>query len=96
MARPRPAHPKNQGWRQLAACRGIDAKIFFPAGETGDAVDQVEAAKLLCNDCPVQRACLEFALITRQEYGIWGGTTEGERRSIRPAHQGVLSGSVSQ
>lgn len=84
MARPRPAQPKNQTWREHAACRGIDATTFFPAGETGEAVSHVEAAKFLCRQCPVEEACLEFALITKQEYGIWGGRTEAERRSMRP------------
>lgn len=93
MARPRPPQPKNQSWREGAACKGIDAALFFPAGESGDAVDQVEAAKVLCHNCPVEQACLEFALVTKQEYGIWGGRTEAERRSLRPGDAKVLVGS---
>jgi WhiB family redox-sensing transcriptional regulator len=83
VARPRPPLPKNQTWREEAACKGIDANVFFPAGETGEALGQAAAAKVLCEGCPVRMACLDFALVTKQEYGIWGGRTEGERRSLR-------------
>jgi WhiB family transcriptional regulator, redox-sensing transcriptional regulator len=38
-------------------------------------------AKRICMACPVRRQCLEFAL-THDEHGIWGGTTERERRAI--------------
>ncbi len=93
MARPRPPQPKNQAWRESAACKGVDATLFFPAGESGEAVDQVQAAKVLCANCPVEQACLQFALVTKQEYGIWGGRTEGERRSLRPGRNKVLAAS---
>jgi WhiB family redox-sensing transcriptional regulator len=59
--------------------------VFFPVGSTGPAIEQIEAAKSVCMQCSVQRACLEFALITNQESGIWGGTSEEERRKLRKA-----------
>ena len=70
-------------WRALAACRSVDANLFFPTGTTGSALAQVQAAKAFCRSCPVQRACLEFALETNQENGVWGGKDEVERRRLR-------------
>lgn len=71
------------GWREHAACRLTDADLFFPAGSTGIAVDQIQAAKAVCRSCPVQDACLQFALESNQEAGIWGGKDEDERRKLR-------------
>jgi WhiB family redox-sensing transcriptional regulator len=73
----------NEGWRVDAACRSTDAELFFPVGTTGNAVDQISAAKAVCRSCPVQGACLSFALETNQESGIWGGKDEDERRRLR-------------
>lgn len=76
-------HWDDAGWRDESACRDLDPDLFFPVGVTGPAIEQIEAAKSLCTECPVQVDCLEFALATNQEYGVWGGTTEDERRVIR-------------
>ena len=70
-------------WRRLAACRDSAPDLFFPIGATGLALDQIEAAKTICLGCPVRDECLEFALETNQEAGIWGGTSEDERRHLR-------------
>lgn len=70
-------------WRDSAACRDTDPDLFFPMGTTGPAVEQIEAAKEICRTCDVQADCLEFALSTNQEQGVWGGTSEDERRRIR-------------
>ena len=75
----------DSGWRDDAACRDTDPNLFFPAGTTGIAVEEIEAAKALCQSCPVRAQCLEFAMIANQEAGIWGGTTEEERRKMRSA-----------
>ncbi len=72
-------------WRLNAACRDTDPDLFFPVGTTGPALDQIEAAKAVCRACDSQAACLEFALATNQESGIWGGTSEEERRKLRKA-----------
>ena len=69
-------------WRSQAACRDTDPNLFFPVGTTGPAVQQIENAKAICKQCDSQVACLEFALYSRQDYGIWGGTTERERLKI--------------
>jgi WhiB family redox-sensing transcriptional regulator len=70
-------------WRTNAACRETPPDLFFPVGTTGSATDQIEAAKRVCNQCDAQKSCLEFALATNQESGVWGGTTEDERRKLR-------------
>ena len=70
-------------WRLQAACRDTDPDLFFPVGTTGPALEQIDAAKAVCHACDSQAACLEFALATNQESGIWGGTSEEERRKLR-------------
>ena len=72
-------------WRDVAACRDTDPDLFFPVGTTGPAIDQIEAAIAVCNQCEAKAACLEFALATNQESGVWGGTSEEERRKLRKA-----------
>jgi WhiB family redox-sensing transcriptional regulator len=57
--------------------------LFFPVGATGPAEAQINTAKQLCARCPVKIDCLEFALQTNQEYGVWGGMSEEERRMLR-------------
>ena len=58
-----------------------DPDLFFPTGTTGPAIEQIETAKAVCRSCMVQVVCLEYAL-DNDEYGIWGSTTEDERRQI--------------
>ncbi len=77
------AHRSLDSWRMRAACRDADTNLFFPAGETGEALEHVERAKAICRRCPVQEECLDYALAANEQSGIWGGATEAERRSIR-------------
>ena len=70
-------------WRSRSACRDTDPDLFFPVGTTGLALEQIAAAKAVCATCEVRAACLEFALATNQESGVWGGTSEEERRKLR-------------
>lgn len=72
-------------WRAVAACRDTDPDLFFPIGTTGNAIDQIASAKQVCDVCPAKEPCLEFALFTNQDSGVWGGTSEDERRSLRRA-----------
>ena len=80
------------GWRADAACRGEDPELFFPIGSTGPVLAQIAEAKEVCARCPVRDACLDFALSTGQAYGIWGGLTEDERRSLRRRRQRAAAG----
>lgn len=68
---------KNLSWRQKGACRGLDPAIFYPVQE-----EEADVAKAICATCPVQEACLEYALANRERDGVWGGTTGKERRRI--------------
>jgi WhiB family transcriptional regulator, redox-sensing transcriptional regulator len=70
-------------WRRYAICRDTDPDLFFPVGTTGHALLQIDRAKQVCGECPVNVECLEYALETNQDSGIWGGTSEEERRTIR-------------
>lgn len=79
------SHWDKEGWRERAACRHVEAKLFFTAGTTGIAVNQIAAAKAVCGRCPVRDAGLQFAFETNQEWGVWGGTDEDERRLLRRA-----------
>ena len=77
------AIPSWYPWRERAACRDLDTDLFFPVGEGPEAQAQADAAKMVCESCPVREECLTFALTTRQEAGIFGGMTEEERRRHR-------------
>jgi WhiB family redox-sensing transcriptional regulator len=74
---------KPRTWRNSAACRDTDPDLFFPVGQTGPAIDHIASARAVCQQCAVKPECLEYALMTNQDAGIWGGTTEDERRRIR-------------
>jgi WhiB family transcriptional regulator, redox-sensing transcriptional regulator len=70
-------------WRDLASCRDSEPTLFFPVGTTGPAVDQIDAAIAICSTCLVQEDCLQYALETNQESGVWGGYAEDDRRRLR-------------
>jgi WhiB family redox-sensing transcriptional regulator len=80
----RPALPAAPPALADAACKGADTDLFFgPDAEFVTARQQREAtAKAICARCPVRDSCLAYALDTRQEFGIWGGLNEDERRAI--------------
>lgn len=71
-------------WQIHAACRHQDAGLFFhPSGERGEAHDSREqAAKRVCDRCPVRAECLAHSLRVREPYGVWGGLTEDERAGL--------------
>jgi len=65
-------------WVALAACRGADPGLFFADGDG----DRTGVARRICGGCPVRDECLEWALEARATFGVWGGTTEQERRRL--------------
>ena len=74
------AQPVEAGldWRYRGACIGEDPDIWYPErGET------TLTAKLICERCEVRGDCLEYALDAGEKHGIWGGTSERERRVLR-------------
>ncbi|GAA2653452.1 WhiB family transcriptional regulator [Nonomuraea recticatena] len=64
-------------WWSLAACAGSDPDLFYPPH--GAASPE---AMRICRACPVRTECLIHCLLHGETYGIWGGTTEAERRKI--------------
>lgn len=76
------------GWAARGACRDSDPELFFPVTEVGPSAAQLVRAKAVCGRCPVRAECLEFALSSGQDFGIWGGTTRDERRLIRRRRRG--------
>lgn len=73
-------------WQDLAACRGIDTNRFFPISHKGRSAADINDAISVCKSCPVQQACLSYALSIPQTGGIWGGTTEEQRKRLRRRH----------
>lgn len=61
-----------------ALCSETDPEAFFP--EKGESNRE---AKRICAECPLQVACLSFALTNGEEYGVWGGLSTGERKRLR-------------
>jgi len=74
--------PDPKAWKLRARCRGVNPAEFFPIDSLG-----VEAAQKVCQDCEVRVECLEFALEKPQEFGVWGGASERERRRILKQRQ---------
>ncbi|TGO06140.1 WhiB family transcriptional regulator [Serinibacter arcticus] len=70
-------------WRHEAACLTEDPELFFPIGNTGPALSQIDEAKAVCQRCDVVDACLKWALETGQDSGVWGGLSEDERRALK-------------
>ncbi|MFC7994329.1 WhiB family transcriptional regulator [Streptomyces pilosus] len=75
--------PVNTNWRETGACTREDPDLFFSVSDTGPAFLQIEEAKAVCRRCPVIEMCGQWALETVQQYGVWGGLSETERRRIK-------------
>ncbi|MEP7017515.1 MAG: WhiB family transcriptional regulator [Actinomycetota bacterium] len=78
-----PSAASAKDWPNLAACLREEPELFFPIGNTGPALAQIEEAQAVCNRCPVIDACLAFALESGQGAGVWGGLTEDDRRALK-------------
>ena len=78
-----PTMPFLMSWEDQARCLTYDPDIFFAPRARAE-----RRAKEICADCPVQVQCLDYALTTDQRHGIWGATSEDQRRLLR-AHRGT-------
>ena len=67
----------NEEWQDRAACRQIPVELFFPPAE-----QEADEAKAMCAICEVRQPCLEFAIAAGERFGVWGGLTPQERRSL--------------
>ena len=70
-------------WRNRAACLDEDPELFFPVGNTGPALLQIEEAKAVCRRCQVVETCQEWAMKSGQDFGVWGEMSEDERRGLK-------------
>jgi WhiB family redox-sensing transcriptional regulator len=81
---PDPLLQADAEWRERAACLAYPAIIFFGMDDSETPAERrtrEDQAKRICFGCEVRQECLEYALATKEPYGIWGGLTEIERRA---------------
>jgi WhiB family transcriptional regulator, redox-sensing transcriptional regulator len=79
-----PAPVVDATWREEAACLSHPSILFFGHDDSEPNAERrtrEDRAKQVCSGCGVRTKCLEYALATREPYGIWGGMTELERRA---------------
>jgi WhiB family transcriptional regulator, redox-sensing transcriptional regulator len=79
------AQRSEEEWQARAACRGPQAAAFFPPSHferKDEKADREARAKAICQGCPVQKDCLDYALRIREPHGIWGGLNEVERKQL--------------
>lgn len=69
---------REMSWADWAICGETDPEAYFP--EKGGSTRE---AKKVCRRCEVRAECLQYALETDQRFGIWGGTSERERRRLK-------------
>jgi WhiB family transcriptional regulator, redox-sensing transcriptional regulator len=66
-----------KAWTGDALCAQADPDTFFAEG-----THRTTLAKAICGRCPVRQSCLDFALETGEESGVWGGLDPHERQLI--------------
>jgi WhiB family redox-sensing transcriptional regulator len=66
-------------WQDAASCATADPEAWFPEPGGHDG----EMAKAVCRSCPVKRECLEYAMARNEQWGVWGGLSELERRTLK-------------
>ena len=73
----------NLDWKQRGNC--VKSNVdFYPDGTAG-----VNRAKKVCQDCPVKKKCLDYALKSTHQFGVWGGMSERERKRLRNGRTGT-------
>lgn len=68
-------------WMRDAVCTETDPELFFPISNHHGK--QIREAKQVCLGCPVRAECRAYALARPELGGIWGATTDTERRRMR-------------
>lgn len=72
-------YPPQPDWSQAACAHsGAGGDEFFPERRG----DHLTLARRVCSTCPIQAACLQYAL-DHDEEGLWAGTTQRQRRAMR-------------
>ncbi|WP_329539222.1 WhiB family transcriptional regulator [Streptomyces sp. NBC_01358] len=71
----------DHSWQARGLCHNMPPKVidalFFHAARDRAAIGE---AKSICGQCPVKKACFDYALDNEIRHGMWGGLTEDERR----------------
>ena len=70
-------------------CSQTDPEIFFPSETKGEGYTTSRYAKSICAECDYTLQCLITAVMNKEEYGIWGGSTVRDRRAIKTKSQAV-------
>ncbi|RYE38521.1 MAG: WhiB family transcriptional regulator [Hyphomicrobiales bacterium] len=72
-------------WQKFARCKDMDTDTFYTSENEGKGprVRRERAAKQICGKCAVQLRCRLHALLTAEQYGVWGGLSAAERRRIK-------------
>jgi WhiB family redox-sensing transcriptional regulator len=90
-----PLYNARDGWQRDAACSGVELKEFYDYEEKLAGSEARQAANDVintwCRHCPVRRDCLSNAIATSELWGIWGGTTAPERKSMRRANSRIAA-----
>jgi len=77
---------QDRAWQEQAACRDVNPDLFFE-----ESPEFVAAALEVCAGCPVRSTCLEFAIGTHQDDGVWGGLVAGDRATLRRRRQAAAA-----
>jgi WhiB family transcriptional regulator, redox-sensing transcriptional regulator len=80
-------------WVEDAACKGMDVNLFFP--ELGKSHISEKVVKPICNSCPVQQSCLNYALKNDLNNGYYGGLSGKQRRIIKSKRRAERLNKVS-
>lgn len=68
-------------WMEDGLCRqAANPDAWFPT--TGQHNATTRTAMRVCRSCPVVETCLNYALERPDLQGIWGGTTNRERKAF--------------
>lgn len=71
-------------WKWDAACTGMGPELFYlEQGKKAENTMKLQAARQVCNNCPVRRECLDYAIDNFIGFGIWAGTTPQQRKRMR-------------
>ena len=80
-----PPEWQDGSWRDAALCNdkiGSMAVLFFSSD-----LDDIAAAKAVCQECSVQQDCLEFAINHHEPWGVWGGELFADGKIADPKKQ---------
>lgn len=75
---------KDSSWMTRAACKGMDANLFFENDE--GEFPYIDEAENVCLTCPVRTECCDYAVSNSIETeGLWGLTDYSGRLKIKRA-----------